>query len=116
MRVLAFVIAADIAAVAGWLQAFLDLSINPQMLSPELTFVWLFMVLIGGLGHPVGVVLGTLLLTLGPNFIGAASFDRALVVAVLMIIVALFAPQGIGGLFNYILVCGRERLHLGGTA
>jgi branched-chain amino acid transport system permease protein len=116
MRVLAFVIAADIAAVAGWLQAFLDLSINPQMLSPELTFVWLFMVLIGGLGHPVGVVLGTLLLTLGPNFIGAASFDRALVVAVLMIIVALFAPQGIGGLFDYILVRGRERLHLGGTA
>jgi hypothetical protein len=53
---------------------------------------------------------------LGPNFIGVASFDRALVVAVLMIIVALFAPQGIGGLFDYIHVRGRERLHLGGTA
>jgi branched-chain amino acid transport system permease protein len=114
-RVFAFVIAADLAAVAGWLQAFFDLSINPQMLSPELTFVWLFMVLIGGLAHPVGVVLGTLLLTLGPNFISAASFDRALVVAILLIVVALFAPQGIGGLFDYALTRGCERLRLRGV-
>lgn len=106
MRVLAFVVGADLAAVAGWLQAFLDLSINPQMLSPELTFVWLFMVIIGGLAHPLGIVLGTLLLSLGPNFIGAASFDRALVVAILLIVAALFTPQGIGGVINAL---GRRR-------
>jgi branched-chain amino acid transport system permease protein len=110
MRVLAFVLAADIAAVAGWLQAFLDRTINPELLSPELTFVWLFMVLIGGFGHPAGVVLGTLLLTLGPNFIGIASVDRALVVGVLMIIAALFAPQGIGGLIDRLTAYGREHL------
>ncbi len=110
MRVLAFVLSADIVAVAGWLQAFFDLSINPQMLSPELSFVWLFMVLIGGLGHPVGVVLGTLLLTIGPNFVGFASTDRALFVAVLVIGVALFAPQGLGGLLDFVIARGRERL------
>jgi branched-chain amino acid transport system permease protein len=108
--VLAFVLSADIAAIAGWLQAFLDRSINPELLSPELTFVWLFMVLIGGLGHPAGVILGTLLLTLGPNFIGIASVDRALVVGVLMIIVALFAPQGLGGLIDRATAYGREQL------
>ena len=110
IRVLAFVLSADIAAVAGWLQAFLDRTINPELLSPELTFVWLFMVLIGGLGHPAGVVLGTLLLTLGPNFVGIAGVDRALVVGVLMIVVALFAPQGIGGLLDRAAAYGRERL------
>jgi branched-chain amino acid transport system permease protein len=110
VRVLAFVLSADIAAIAGWLQAFLDRSINPELLSPELTFVWLFMVLIGGLGHPAGVILGTLLLTLGPNFIGIASVDRALVVGVLMIIVALFAPQGLGGLIDRATAYGREQL------
>jgi branched-chain amino acid transport system permease protein len=116
MRVLAFVLSADIVAIAGWLQAFLDLSINPQMLSPELTFVWLFMVLIGGLGHPAGVVLGTLLLTLGPNFVGIASVDRALVVGVLMIVVALFAPQGLGGLLDLVMAYGRDLLRARRTA
>jgi branched-chain amino acid transport system permease protein len=110
MRVLAFVLSADIAALAGWLQAFLDRNINPQMLSPELTFIWLFLVLIGGLGHATGVVLGTLLLTVGPSFIGVASFDRALVMGMLMIAVALFAPQGLGGLLDLAIKRGRERL------
>jgi branched-chain amino acid transport system permease protein len=100
MRILAFVLSADIAAIAGWLQAFLDGTINPQLLNPELSFVWLFMVLIGGAGNAAGVVLGAVLLTLGPNFIGIASADRALVVGVVMIVVALFAPKGIGGLLD----------------
>lgn len=112
VRVLAFVLSADIAAIAGWLQAFLDRTINPELLSPELTFVWLFMVLIGGLGHPAGVVLGTLLLTLGPNFIGIASIDRALVVGVLMIVVALFAPAGLGGLLDRLKAYVREYSHV----
>lgn len=115
MRVLAFVLAADIVAIAGWLQAFLDRSINPQMLSPELTFIWLFMVLIGGLGHPTGIVLGTLMLTVGPNFIGFASIDHALFVGVLLIVVALFAPQGLGGLIDAAIDYGRERLRAGTT-
>ncbi len=116
MRVLAFVLAADSVAIAGWLQAFFDLTINPEMLSPELTFIWLFMVLIGGLGHPTGVVLGTLLLTLGPNFIGFASIDRALVLGVLLIVVALFAPQGLGGLLDRAAVLRREHLRAWKTA
>lgn len=116
IRVLAFVLSADIAAVAGWLQAFLDRTINPELLSPELTFVWLFMVLIGGLGHPAGVVLGTLLLTLGPSFIGIASVDRALVVGVLMIIVALFAPEGLGGLLDRLGAFRREYRRARGAA
>ncbi len=100
MRIIAFVLSADIAAVAGWLQAFLDRSINPQLFNPELSFVWLFMVLIGGAGNAAGVVLGATLLTLGPNLIGIASSDRAIVVGVVMIVIALFAPKGIGGLID----------------
>lgn len=111
MRAFAFVLSADIVAVAGWLQAFLDRTVNPQMLSPELSFVWLFMVLVGGLGNAAGVVLGTVLLTLAPNLIGFASADRALVVAVLTIVVVLFAPQGIGGLLDKVeAFIGRHRL------
>ena len=100
MRMAVFVISADVVAIAGWLQAFLDGTINPQMLNPELSFLWLFMVIVGGLGNAAGVVLGAVVLSIGPNAIGFASVDRTLVVALLMITIALLAPRGLGSLVD----------------
>jgi branched-chain amino acid transport system permease protein len=92
------VIAAAFAAVAGWLHTFYYLTLNPVVLSPEWTFVWFFMVLVGGLGSMVGVVLGTMLLTLVPEFLGFAAGQTVLVIGILMIAVTLFAPRGLAGL------------------
>lgn len=95
-----FVLASVFAALAGWLQTFYHLQINPMVLSPEWTFVWLFMVLIGGMGHRTGVVLGTLLLTIVPEFVGFATEQTVLGVGILMVLVTLFAPRGLGGILD----------------
>jgi branched-chain amino acid transport system permease protein len=100
VRLLVFVLSAGVAAVAGWVHAFYYLLLNPMLLSAEWTFVWLFMVLIGGLGHVPGVVLGTLLLTIGPELLGFATEHQALSSGLLMIFVALFIPRGLGGLID----------------
>ena len=47
-KLFVLVIAASFAAVAGWLHTFYYLALNPIVLSPEWTFVWFFMVLVGG--------------------------------------------------------------------
>ena len=96
-KLLALVIAASLAAIAGWLHTFYYLTLNPVVLSPELTFVWFFMVLVGGLGSITGVVLGTMLLTLVPELLGFAAGQTVLVIGILMIAVTLFAPRGIAG-------------------
>jgi branched-chain amino acid transport system permease protein len=97
-KLLALVIAASLAAIAGWLHTFYYLTLNPVVLSPELTFVWFFMVLVGGLGSITGVILGTMLLTLVPELLGFAAGQTVLVIGILMIAVTLFAPRGIAGL------------------
>jgi len=97
-KLLVLVIAASFAAVAGWLHAFYYLNLNPVILSPELTFIWFFMVLVGGLGSMTGVVLGSVLLTLAPEFLGFAAGQTVLVIGILLIAVTLFAPRGLAGL------------------
>jgi len=99
-KLLVLVIAASFAAVAGWLHTFYYLTLNPVVLSPEWTFVWFFMVLVGGLGSITGVVLGTMLLTLVPELLGFAAGQTVLVIGILMIAVTLFAPRGLAGLLH----------------
>jgi len=105
-KVLVLVIAASFAGVAGWLHTFYYLTLNPAVLSPEWTFVWFFMVLVGGLGSMTGVVLGTVLLTLVPEFLGFAASQTVLVIGILLIAVTLFAPQGLAGLFSSLVRTG----------
>jgi branched-chain amino acid transport system permease protein len=97
-RLLVLVIAASLAALAGWLHTFYYLNLNPVVVSPELTFIWFFMVLVGGLGSMTGVVLGTVLLTLGPEFLGFAAGQTILAIGILLVAVTLFAPRGLAGL------------------
>jgi len=100
IRTLVLVIAAGFAAIAGWLHCFYHLALNASLVSPELTFVWFFMVLVGGIGNVRGVVIGTVLLTLLPEFLGVATGQTILGIGVLMIIVTLFAPRGLGGVLD----------------
>lgn len=100
------VIAASVAAAAGWLHTFYYLTLNPVILSPELTFVWFFMVLVGGLGSMLGVVFGTVLLTLAPEFLGFAAGQTVLIIGILLVAVTLFAPRGLVGLFSDLVKAG----------
>lgn len=110
IRMLVLVIAAALAATAGWLQAIYHHSVNTDLVSPEWTFVWFFMVLVGGVGNTRGVVLGTLLLALMPELLGFAATDTILWIGVLMVVVTLFAPRGLGGLLDdaFARLAGRD--------
>lgn len=111
IRLTVLIIAAGFAALAGWVHTFYHLILNPELLSPEWTFVWFFMVLVGGIGDTFGVVLGTLLLTLAPEFLGFAAGQTIFGIGVLMIIVTLFAPRGLSGLIAGLLRDRRATSH-----
>ncbi len=100
IRLLVLVIASGLAAVGGWLHTFYHLALNPELLNPEWTFVWFFMVLVGGIGDNLGVILGTLLLSLVPELLGFATGQTIFGIGILMILVTLFAPRGLGGLIG----------------
>ena len=100
IRVAGLVLASAFAALAGWVHTFYHLAIDVTLLSPELTFLWFFMVLVGGIGNAKGVVLGTIILTLAPELLGFATGQTILGIGVLMILITLFAPRGLGGLLD----------------
>lgn len=99
-RLAGFIISAAIAATAGWVYGFFHLTLNPYVLSLDITFLWLFIVLVGGLSSMTGVALATIMLGVGPEFLGFASSAQILISGALVLIVALLAPRGIGGLVD----------------
>ena len=114
IRVVVLVLAGAMAALGGWLHTFYHLNINTTLLSAELTFIWFFMVLVGGIGSMRGVVLGTVLLDLVPQALGFATGQTILAVGVLMILVTLFAPRGLDGLIEDARAAvRRRRAHVG---
>ncbi len=60
----AFVLAALLAAVSGWLYAHLQRFVNPTPFNLNIGIELLFMAVVGGAGHLWGAVLGAALLTL----------------------------------------------------
>lgn len=99
-RLAGFIISAGIAATAGWVYGFFHLTLNPYVLSLDITFLWLFIVLVGGLGSMTGVALATIMLGVGPELLGFASSAQILISGALVLIVALLAPRGMGGLVD----------------
>lgn len=99
-RLVGFILSAGFAATAGWAYGFFHLTLNPYVLSLDITFVWLFIVLVGGLGSMRGVAVATVLLGIGPEMLGFASTQQVLISGILVLVVVLLAPRGIGGLIE----------------
>ena len=98
VKLVSFVLASGFAALAGWLHAFYFRSADPYLFSAELTFTWLFIVVIGGLGSIGGVAVSTVLLTILPQVLGFPNVQQILTLGILILIVIMFAPRGIAGL------------------
>ncbi|RZN36464.1 branched-chain amino acid ABC transporter ATP-binding protein/permease [Bradyrhizobium sp. Leo121] len=102
-RLLAFVAAAVVAALAGWLYAHVQRFINPTPFGLNASIDYLFMTVIGGSGQVWGALVGAGLVTvikhelqdlLRPLFGATARFEL-LVFAALMIIVLHKARKGL---------------------
>jgi branched-chain amino acid transport system permease protein len=101
-RLLAFVLSAAMAGVVGGLWAHLVRVISPHVFSYNITFLVVAMLVIGGLGSISGSVLGAAILFLIPEGLRFLESGRLfgisqLIVAVMLILIMIFRPQGIFG-------------------
>jgi len=93
-RMLAFVYAALLAALSGWLYAHLIRFVNPSPFSLYASIEYLFMAVIGGAGYVWGAVLGATILTvlkqwlqsIVPKLVGMAGNFEIVVFGVLMVL------------------------------
>ncbi|MFQ3663575.1 MAG: branched-chain amino acid ABC transporter permease [Chloroflexaceae bacterium] len=107
-RMLAFVAGAFFAGTAGALWAHLITAIAPASFSFFITFNVVAMVVIGGAGSITGAILGGVLMTLLPEWLRGIETSLAgsgkplyglsqIVIALLMLLVMIFRPQGLLG-------------------
>ena len=102
-RMLAFVYAAMLAGLAGWLYAHLQRAVNPTPFGLVAGIQYLLMAVVGGAGFVPGALLGATLVTLVndrlqdllPKLLGAAGNYEVIVFGLLLVLVLQSAPDGL---------------------
>jgi branched-chain amino acid transport system permease protein len=101
LLVAVFVFAGACAAMAGGLFATLQTYITPDAFTFELSVLFFISILIGGRGSILGPLLGTIILTLLPEFAAPLAAWSTFLYAVLLLVIVLVAPGGIAALLDF---------------
>ncbi|MGE5704207.1 MAG: branched-chain amino acid ABC transporter permease [Clostridia bacterium] len=94
----AFTWSAAVAGLAGAAYASFVLFLSPETFTTSMSINILSMLLIGGIGSIFGSVLGGLFITGLSEYLRAFAEYQMLIYGVLMIVVVIFAPKGLGGM------------------
>lgn len=94
-KVIAFVVGAFFAGIAGGLYGHSQRSIDPQTFNFVKSIEIVVMVILGGMGNTVGVILAAVLLTLLPEFLRPIAEYRMMIYSLLLIVLMLTRPQGL---------------------
>lgn len=96
-----FVFTGASAAIAGGLFATLQTYITPDAFTFDLSVLFFISILIGGRGSILGPLLGTVILTLLPEFAAPLAAWSTFLHAVLLLVIVLVAPGGIAALLDF---------------
>lgn len=97
-KIVAFVIGAFFAGIAGGLYGHFKLTITPTGFDFTKSIEIVVMVILGGMGNTLGVILAAILLTLLPELLRPIAEYRMILYSFLLIVLMLVRPQG---LFNF---------------
>jgi branched-chain amino acid transport system permease protein len=98
VRLTAFVLSAMAVALAGALYADLNRFVSPSMLSWHLSGELIVFVILGGVGRPLGPVIGAAVFVLLEAWLGQLTEYWQLPLGVILLLVVLFARGGVIGL------------------
>lgn len=96
-KVIAFVLAAFFAGIAGGLYAHFIGYLTPEGFSFMKSIEIIVMVILGGMGNTAGVIVAAILLTILPEVLRPVQEYRMVIYSLLLIILMLTRPQGIFG-------------------
>ncbi len=96
-----FMFSGAVAAIAGGLFASLQTYITPDAFTFDLSVMFFIAILIGGRGSILGPLIGTIVLTLLPEFVASLAAWSTFLYAVLLLGVVLVAPGGIAALLDF---------------
>ena len=98
---LVFLFSGAVASIAGGLFASLQSYITPDAFTLDLSVLFFIAILIGGHGSILGPLLGTILLTVLPEFAAPLVAWSTFLYAVLLLVIVLAMPGGIAELLDF---------------
>ena len=101
LLIMVFLFSGAVAAVAGGLFASLQTYITPDAFTFDLSVLFFIAILIGGRGSVLGPLLGTILLTVLPEFAAPLVAWSTFLYAALLLVIVLAMPGGIAALIDY---------------
>ena len=101
LLVVVFLFSGAVAAIAGGLFASLQSYITPDAFTIDLSVLFFIAILIGGHGSILGPLLGTILLTVLPEFAAPLVAWSTFLYAALLLVIVLAAPGGIAELLDF---------------
>jgi len=107
-KMLAFVLGACIAGLAGGLSAHLNYFIGPNEYGFDRAVEILTMAILGGINSLIGPVIGSLFLTLLPELLRGLNDFRLVVNGLLLVLVVLFLPRGLWDPARFKRLFGRQ--------
>lgn len=96
-KIIAFVVGAFFAGVAGGLFGHLKLVIDPKGFDFVRSIEIVVMVILGGMGNTVGVILAAILLTVLQEVLRQIESYRLIIYSLLLVVLMLTRPQGLFG-------------------
>ena len=102
-KLIAFVFSAMYAGCAGSLYAHLVTYIHPDNFTILIMVTLLLMVVLGGLGHVGGSIIGAILVTLIYEFTRPYPEYQMLIFGMAAVLIVIYMPKGIGGLIDRFL-------------
>ena len=105
-KIVAFVVSAFFAGVAGGLYGHFKLTITPTGFDFTKSIEIVVMVILGGMGNTTGVILAAVLLTILPEVLRSVEQYRMVLYSLLLIILMIVRPTGLFN-FDFMAICTR---------
>jgi branched-chain amino acid transport system permease protein len=108
-KLLAYVMAAQIAAFGGLIYPLLRGFVAPNLFGFEVSTKAVVMSLVGGVGTLLGPLVGSVIITFLESFVGSYTERHLLILGIIFIVFVMFLPDGLCGLARRLLMSRRKR-------
>ena len=121
VKVTAFVIAALLASISGWLFAHFQRTVNPSPFGLNMGIEYLFMAVLGGVGHVWGAIVGAGVVQILkdqlqvwlPKLMGTSGNYEIIVFGILLVFVLQYAREGLWAFVEGLLPRFRRKVDWG---
>jgi ABC-type branched-subunit amino acid transport system permease subunit len=99
-KMIAFTVSAMLASVAGVFFAHFISVVCPTLLAIDVTITLLVIEFLGGMGSMAGIIVGAIIFTALPEYLRITASARPLIYGVILLLIIIFAPEGLAGLIG----------------